>query len=143
MHESTCRQFFLNPNQSDHRRYEALRAVFVEGCSQKEAATTFGYTYGSMRQLVNDFRNFCVDETTATEEFFFGTGNLCGSLTVFKERTPLPIRPSRIVRRSCCLGMRKHRLAEHGRLACFCSCPSWRNWGLTNSSSRPAIQARR
>lgn len=72
MDESTCRRFFLNPDQTSHRRYEALRAVFVEGCSQKEAATTFGYTYGSMRQLVNDFRNFCIDDTTATEEFFSG-----------------------------------------------------------------------
>ena len=70
MDESTCRRFFLNPNQAHHRRYEALRAVFVEDRSQKEAAAMFGYTYGSMRQLVNEFRRCFEDETTASEEFF-------------------------------------------------------------------------
>jgi len=70
MDESACRRFFLDPNQTHHRRYEALRAVFVEDRSQKEAAAMFGYTYGSMRQLVNEFRRCWEDETTATGEFF-------------------------------------------------------------------------
>ena len=70
MDESACRGFFLDPNQTHHKRYEALRAVFVEDRSQKEAAAMFGYTYGSMRQLVNEFRRCLEDETTASEEFF-------------------------------------------------------------------------
>jgi transposase len=48
--------FFLQPSNSTHRQYEALRAYFVEGLSNKEAAKRFGYTDGSFRVLVHDFR---------------------------------------------------------------------------------------
>ena len=70
MDESACRRFFSEPKQTHHRRYEALRAVFVEDRSQKEAAAMFGYTHGSMRQLVNEFRRCLEDESSASEEFF-------------------------------------------------------------------------
>jgi hypothetical protein len=60
-----------------------LRAVFVEDRSQKEAAAMYGYTYGSMRQLVNEFRRCLEDKTTATEEFFFESGNAHRSFLVF------------------------------------------------------------
>jgi transposase len=49
-------RFFLEPSNSTHRQYEALRAYFVEGLSNKEAAERFGYTEGSFRVLVHDFR---------------------------------------------------------------------------------------
>ena len=48
--------FFLEPSNSTHRQYEALRAYFVEGLSNKEAAERFGYTEGSFRILVHEFR---------------------------------------------------------------------------------------
>ena len=48
--------FFLEPSNSTHRQYEALRAYFVEGLSNKEAAKRFGYTEGSFRVLVHEFR---------------------------------------------------------------------------------------
>jgi transposase len=47
---------FLQPSNSTHRQYEALRAYFVDGLSNKEAAERFGYTEGSFRVLVHDFR---------------------------------------------------------------------------------------
>ena len=47
---------FLQPSNSTQRQYEALRAYFVEGLSNKEAARRFGYTEGSFRVLVHDFR---------------------------------------------------------------------------------------
>jgi transposase len=47
---------FLEPSNSTHRQYEALRAYFVEGLSSKEAARKFGYTEGSFRVLVHEFR---------------------------------------------------------------------------------------
>jgi transposase len=47
---------FLEPSNPTHRRYEALRAYFVEGVSSKEAARRFGYTEGSFRVLVHQFR---------------------------------------------------------------------------------------
>jgi hypothetical protein len=39
-----------------HRQYEALRAVFVEGLPQNEAAARYRFTHGGMRQLVHEFR---------------------------------------------------------------------------------------
>src|SRR6516165_4718362 len=47
---------FTVPANSTHRQYEALRAYFVEGLSGVEAARRFGYTPGSFRVLVHQFR---------------------------------------------------------------------------------------
>jgi hypothetical protein len=59
MNDSLCSRFFLEPNQTLHRRYEALRAVCVDGQPQIEVAQRFGYTYNTMRRLVSDFRAQC------------------------------------------------------------------------------------
>lgn len=48
--------FFLQPSNSTHRQYEALRAYFVEGLTNREAAQRFGYTEGSFRILAHQFR---------------------------------------------------------------------------------------
>ena len=37
-------EFFTAPIQVNHRRYEALRAFFVEGMTHAQAAAKFGYT---------------------------------------------------------------------------------------------------
>jgi hypothetical protein len=47
---------FLTPENSNHRQYEALRAYFVERLSASEVAKRFGYTVGSLHQLVHQFR---------------------------------------------------------------------------------------
>src|SRR3954469_1828084 len=47
---------FTEPANATHRQYEALRAYFVEGLSGVEAARRFGYTSGSFRGLVHQFR---------------------------------------------------------------------------------------
>ena len=52
--EVACR--FLVPSNPTHRRYEALRAYFVEGLSSAEAARRFGYSPGSFRVLCHQFR---------------------------------------------------------------------------------------
>jgi len=49
-------QVFLEPTNSTHRQYEALRAFFVDGLPSAEAARRFGYTPGSFRVLVHQFR---------------------------------------------------------------------------------------
>jgi hypothetical protein len=49
-------RLFTEPANPTHRRYEALRAYFVEGLSGVEAARRFGYTPGSFRVLVHQFR---------------------------------------------------------------------------------------
>ncbi len=47
---------FTEPANATHRQYEALRAYLVEGLSGVEAARRFGYTPGSFRVLVHQFR---------------------------------------------------------------------------------------
>src|SRR5271170_43841 len=49
-------QVFLEPTNSTHRQYEALRAFFVDGLPSAEAARRFGYTPGSFRVLAHQFR---------------------------------------------------------------------------------------
>jgi hypothetical protein len=47
---------FLQPQNATHRRYEALRAYFVERVPGPEVARRFGYTPGSFRVMVHQFR---------------------------------------------------------------------------------------
>jgi hypothetical protein len=49
-------QVFLTPSNSTHRQYEALRAYFVEQLPATQVAKRFGYTVGSLHQLVHQFR---------------------------------------------------------------------------------------
>jgi hypothetical protein len=57
MEDIACRRFFTEPDSATyHRQYEALRAIFVDGRPQNDVADRFGYTYGSLRQLVHRFR---------------------------------------------------------------------------------------
>jgi hypothetical protein len=51
--------FFAHPTQTLHRRYEALRAVFLDQRPLTEVAQQFGYRYGSLRNLVAQFRAQC------------------------------------------------------------------------------------
>lgn len=53
----TLARRFLEPSNSTHRQYEALRAYFVEGLPSAQAAARFGYTPGSFRVLVHQFRH--------------------------------------------------------------------------------------
>jgi hypothetical protein len=56
MDNSSLRDFFLKPSTPARRQYEALRAVFIDGLPQKEAAERFKYSYGAFRVLVHQFR---------------------------------------------------------------------------------------
>jgi hypothetical protein len=47
----------LEPANSNHRQYEALRAFFVDRLPSAEVAARFGYTPGSFRVLVHQFRS--------------------------------------------------------------------------------------
>jgi hypothetical protein len=49
-------EFFTAPEQVNHRRYEALRAFFVEDLTHAEVAERFGYTRWAMVNLVRDYR---------------------------------------------------------------------------------------
>ena len=56
MDDTPYREFFARPTHPYHRRYEALRAVFLDGRSPKDVAEHFGYRYSTLRQLVYEFR---------------------------------------------------------------------------------------
>jgi hypothetical protein len=60
----TFSRYFLEPANVNQRRYEALRAYFVDGLPSAEAAKRFGYTPGSFRVLTHQFRR------NPTREFF-------------------------------------------------------------------------
>src|SRR3954464_2819682 len=63
----TLARRFLEPSNSTHRQYEALRAFFVDGVPSAQAAARFGYTPGSFRVLVPQFRS------AAGRDFFVPT----------------------------------------------------------------------
>ena len=48
--------FFTAPDQVNHRRYEALRAFFIDGLTHAQAAAQFGYTRWAMVNLVREYR---------------------------------------------------------------------------------------
>lgn len=47
---------FLEPANSTHRQYEALRSYFVDGLPSAETAARFGYSAGSFRVLCHQLR---------------------------------------------------------------------------------------
>jgi hypothetical protein len=65
-------RFFLEPEQTFHRRYEALRAVFVDGEPLDRVAERFGYKLSALRSMISRFRADC--RRGVTPPFFFGTG---------------------------------------------------------------------
>jgi hypothetical protein len=69
MDDALCYQFFQKPYDPLQRRYEALRAVFVEGLSQKQAANKYGLPHGTLRNVIHDFRQACHDGSPPP--FFF------------------------------------------------------------------------
>ena len=59
MDDPRCRDFFLHPTHTQHRRYEALRAFFVDRRPLVDIAQDFGYRYGTLRNLVSRLRSQC------------------------------------------------------------------------------------
>ena len=49
-------EFFLRPTDTWHRRYEALRSVFVERRALPEVADRFAVRYGTVRNWISQFR---------------------------------------------------------------------------------------
>ena len=49
--------FFLHPQSSKQRQYDALREYYLTNQTQKEIAEKHGYTLPSFQSLVRDFKN--------------------------------------------------------------------------------------
>ena len=69
--DDACRRFFVEPEQTFHRRYEALRAFFVEGQSLESTAARFGYRVAALRSMISRFRSRC--GKGQSPPFFFRT----------------------------------------------------------------------
>ena len=90
-------EWFTAPDQVNHRRYEALRAFFVEGLTHAQAAERFGYTRWGMVNLVREYR--------------------AGRLELFKEpRKPGPARgvaPAKDRARARVIALRRQGLSSY------------------------------
>jgi hypothetical protein len=51
------RRFFLDPQLTFHRRYEALRAIFVEDRPRTEVAAKFGYKPAALNVMISRFNS--------------------------------------------------------------------------------------
>jgi transposase-like protein len=56
MEAMAYQDYFLQPLDVWQRRYEAVRAVIVDGHSMPEVAQRFAVTYGTVRNWVSEFR---------------------------------------------------------------------------------------
>jgi hypothetical protein len=59
MDQSQPSRFFLEPEQTFQRQYEALRAVFVEAQPIEQVAARFGYKISAFTSMVSRFRADC------------------------------------------------------------------------------------
>ncbi|HMB02550.1 MAG TPA: hypothetical protein VKP69_02285 [Isosphaeraceae bacterium] len=59
MDGSHASRFFLEPEQTFHRRYEALRAIFVDAEPLDQVAERFGYKPSALRSMASRFRVDC------------------------------------------------------------------------------------
>lgn len=55
MDRNACQQFFLHPGGIGQRRYEVLRAVFVDEETALDVADRFGLSHGTVRNWVSRF----------------------------------------------------------------------------------------
>ena len=137
MDDTRCCRFFLEPSCAPQRQYEALRAVFLDRCRQKDVAQRFGYDYAAFRQLVRQFRARCGDGQPPP--FSAPRG---------RDRRPAPgprrppgpsARPSPTAAASA--GPRGDACG-HGSPASFSSCPCWPGCTSMPSCVRRATPAR-
>ena len=61
---SQAASFFLAPDSTTQRQYEALRAYFAQELSSAEVAHRFGYSPGSFRVLCHQFRHDCAKRSS-------------------------------------------------------------------------------
>jgi hypothetical protein len=59
MDGSRARRFFLEPKQALQRRYEALRAIFVDDEPLELVARRFGYKPAALRSMASRLRADC------------------------------------------------------------------------------------
>jgi hypothetical protein len=78
MEDRHCRQYFLAPQQTTHRRYEALRAVFVAGEPLAVVAQRFGYKVSALKSMACRFRAECRRGSTPPFSYPTAAGGIPG-----------------------------------------------------------------
>jgi hypothetical protein len=74
MEDRLCLQFFLEPQQTFQRQYEALRAIVVVGEPLRLVAERFGYKVPALKSMVCRFRASC--RRGVTPPFFSRTAEV-------------------------------------------------------------------
>jgi len=137
MDDTLARRFFLQPRTPVQRLYEALHAVFVDGCRQKDAAQRFGLSYAAFRRQVHQFRVGCA------------AGQPPPFLPHARVGDPEPARGfqdsrSTLPSLTAVPGTwRRALLSRPASRACSSSCLCWHESSSTNSSAKRAIRARK
>jgi hypothetical protein len=78
MEDRHCSQYFLAPQQTSHRRYEALRAVFVAGEPLAVVAQRFGYKVSALKSMACRFRTECRRGSTPPFSYPMAAGGFPG-----------------------------------------------------------------
>jgi hypothetical protein len=79
MEDRCCSQYFLAPQETSQRRYEALRAVFVDRKPLAIVAERFGYKVSALKSMASRFRADCRRGVTPPFSFLTVEDGLPGS----------------------------------------------------------------
>ena len=90
MDGSHARRFFLEPQQTFQRRYEALRAIFVDDEPLDQVAQRFGYKPSALSSMASRLRANC--RHGVATPFFSPTAAGDPSVRVHAQTDPAPRR---------------------------------------------------
>ena len=96
MEDSRFRQYFLAPQETSQRRYEALRALFVDVEPLADVAQRFGYKVATLKSMAARFRAVCRGGATPPFSFRMDEDDIPGP-TAAKADTGPKSRRSRTV----------------------------------------------
>ena len=138
MDDTICRTFFTQPSTALHRRFEALRAFFLDHRPLTEIAAQFGYRHGTLRNLVAQFRAQC----RAGRIPPFSMSRLT-DVPHDQHPVALPQNPSPKPRPIAISSLsRQDDVSAHGWPEFFSSCRSWPNFGSMTWWLKRVILAR-
>lgn len=133
MDRTTCQQFFLQPGGREQRRYEVLRAIFVDQDTALDVAERFRLSHGTVRNWVSQFG---AQLERGEQPPFSMAGARNGA-----DRTKRMICPKRLTFSSC--PWKSDADGGRGGRDSFCSCRCWLGYVSTGLWNGRAIPARR
>lgn len=131
MNGQVYEQFFLQPNDPCQRRYETLRAVFVDQQPMKDVARTFDIHYGTVRNWVSEFRA----QRDAQQSPFFSRAAIRRTILKRKTKSNMP------TCKPC--PWRRDGVGSRDTPVSFCSCRCWPRCGSIGSCKKPITPVRK